>query len=107
MFFRYGGEFGGIPVLDNYGAGRALIEGQNAHFYHGKSDKAFMRNESCDAMVAVGTVSSFWNTISAESRAFCLGTAPGELYVANFPEPNGLILLEPDGSRSDMQNWVQ
>ncbi len=102
MFFRYGGEFGGIPVLDNYGAGKACIEGNNAHFYHAKSDKTFLRNESADATVAVGTVSSFWNSVPAADRAFCTGVAPKQLYVANFPEPNGLQLRDQAGNQKEI-----
>ncbi len=99
-FVRYGGEFGGIPVLDNYGDAKAFIEGQNAHFYHSASGRTFMRNASADATVAVSTISSFWDCVPAGSRAFCSGAAPGALYVASFPEPIGLQLRDREGNRS-------
>ena len=54
--FRFGGEFGGVSVLDNYADGRALIESQVACFYNECGARSVFRNADPDGEITLNRV---------------------------------------------------
>ena len=54
--FRYGGEFGGIAALDNYGAGRALIETGFTVSLNGGTIPCIFRNNSPEGRITINRV---------------------------------------------------
>lgn len=55
--YRYGGEFGGFPALDQYGAGKALLERNNMMWGNPSGCMRAFRNAAAGATVAIGHVS--------------------------------------------------
>jgi len=84
---RFGGEFGGIPAVDNTGAGAVLIEGNSAHFAALDSCRALLRNQSAAATLVVRQVSSMFGI--TEGNVLCEGVLPGETRLAGFLIPSG------------------
>ena len=83
--FRYGGEFGGIAPLDNYGAGRALIETGFTTTVNAGSPHCIFRNNSPEGRITI-------------NRALLLGIGWPSPHVGNGVRPqedwrSGLRLL--------------
>ena len=72
--FRYGGEFGGIAPLDNYGSGRALIETGFTMALNGGTIPCIFRNNSPEGRITV-------------NRALLLGVGWGPPHVGHGVRP--------------------
>lgn len=102
-FFRYGAEFNGAPSVDNYGAGRVLIEGAFIAYWYPTGDHVLLRNENSTAQFGIGSVSSFGIIGSPKNSAFCKGIAPNTFWVSNYPHLDKMTIFNPDGTQSLMQ----
>ncbi len=86
-FTRFGGEFGGIPALDNYGSGKALLEGQYAHFFNGYSCRALFRNHDRDGTVVIREMTSLYGIVPSKLYD---GVLPKKLYISGLLHPDML-----------------
>ncbi len=86
-FNRFGGESNGVPVLDNCGAGRALITGRSAYFANAYSCLAFFRNHDPDGCIIIHDISSFHEHPAVLKVTMGLGVRPGVLEVTGYLDP--------------------
>lgn len=96
--FRYGAEFDGAPGIDNYDAGKILVEGAYISYWYHAGEYIFLRNESAAAQFGLDTAASF-GAIRNRKTAFCAGVAPGVFLIGNYPHPDHLLLRKADGSK--------
>ncbi len=87
---RYGGEFGGIPIVDNFGKGRFMIEGQMVFFYAPSCAKAVFRNRSAEATAVIRQMSSFFDCVPG--CLFCDGVLPENLSAVGCLMPTGFTV---------------
>ncbi len=92
--FRYGGEFGGLAPIDNYGAGRALVETGFTTAVNGGTIPCIFRNNSSEGSITI-------------NRALLLGIGWAPPHVGNGVRPqedwrSGLRL-----KRDSFENSVQ
>jgi hypothetical protein len=88
--FRYGVEFDGAPLFDNYGSGRILFEGAVLGYWNRGSSRVLLRNESCNGEFGMASVASY-GAIDPAASAFYEGTMPGIFLIANYPHPKYII----------------
>lgn len=77
--FRFGGEFGGLTAVDNYGAGMVLIERQVGAFYNFGSTMSFFRNADRSAKITIDHVKYCADNIKRVKLG--RGVRPGSLHV--------------------------
>jgi|GEM_PF-1815819 len=102
-FNRFGGESDGIPILDNYGAGRALLTGRTAYFGNPHSCLAFFRNHDRAGQIIIRGIGSFHGLISQQTLG--VGIRPAKLAVSNYLDP-ALIVRPGKADHDDLKHPV-